>query len=236
MHIRIKPITRATKFTDPQVVEYPCLLIFEDGHSHSMGTAEQLRVLPISSPTKQQVEELFRDGLTPAVAALEHSRGKNVVQMADGSTNPNTRAFYYQFNKFNEAINGDLGGDKMWELIASLEKLLPGVGIAYQRPSQEKEKDMVIAIVTPLMRRVHESVSQAAEIMFVDSTSHVDLLNTSVTLMLTWSPAGALPLGVLLTDSQTERAYNQGNYLTVIILDLLHCSNHYNCLTVSYFK
>ena len=50
--------------------------------------------------------------------------------------------------------------------------------------------------------------------MFVDTTSHVNLTNTSVTLMLTWCPAGAVPLGVLSTDSPSERTYTQGKYVT----------------------
>ena len=58
--------------------------------------------------------------------------------------------------------------------------------------------------------------SQAAEIVFIDTTSHADIMNTSVTLMLTWSPVGALPLGVLLTDSQKERAYKQGDPLLLV--------------------
>lgn len=98
----------------------------------------------------------------------------------------------------------------MWDLVASLESTIPGVRIAFQRPSVGSGKDMGIAIVTPLMMRVHALVPQAAEIIFVDTTSHVDLLNTSVTVMLTWCSTGALPLGVLLTDCQTERAYKQG--------------------------
>ena len=106
----------------------------------------------------------------------------------------------------------------MWNLMEGLEKMMPGSRFAFQRPNREDGKDMAIAIVTPLMKRVHETVSQAAEVMFVDSTSHVDVINTSVTLMLTWSPAGAVPLGVLLTDSQSEKAYKGGFELWKTIL------------------
>jgi hypothetical protein len=151
-----------------------------------------------------------RSGLTPAAALLQHARGKTVEQLADASTNPSKQVFYHQFEQFNTAVNGDMGGDKMWDLVAAMEQLKPGVRVAFQRPSAVDGKDMGIAIVTPLMNRCHASIPQAAEILFVDTTSHVDLQNTSVTLLLTWSQTGAVPLGVLLTDCQTERAYKQG--------------------------
>ena len=93
---------------------------------------------------------------------------------------------------------------------------LPGVHFALQRPSPTKNKDMGIAILTPLMSRVHAGISQAAEIVFIDTTSHVDIMKTSVTLVLTWSPGDALLLRVLLTDLQTERAYKQGDPLLLV--------------------
>jgi len=98
----------------------------------------------------------------------------------------------------------------MWALVEELDKKFPGVRVAFQRPVPAVGKDMGIAIVTPFMSRVHASLPQAAEILFVETTSHIDMRNTSVTVMLTWSSIGALPLGVLLSDCQTERAYKQG--------------------------
>ena len=102
-----------------------------------------------------------------------------VEEMADTSINPKIRSFYHRFNQMNEASNGDLGREKMWNLMAGLKEAMPGINIAYQRPSVGEEKEMCIAIVTPLMSRVHAMVPQAAEIMFVDSTSHVAGIESS---------------------------------------------------------
>jgi len=153
---------------------------------------------------------LSRSGLTPAASLHQMARGKTVAELADSSIHPSISGVYRQFEKYNTTLNGDLGRDKMWDLVADLEKTCPGVRIAFQRANAADDKDMGIAILTPLMSRVHAHVPQAAEILFVDTTSHVDTMNTSVTIMLTWTSSGALPLGVLLTDSQTDRAYRQG--------------------------
>jgi len=110
----------------------------------------------------------------------------------------------------------------MWELMAGMEEALPGVRVAFQRSSPTEDNDMGIAILTPVMSRVHAGIFQTAEIMLVDTTSHIDLLYTSVTLMLTWSSVGALPLGVLLTDCQTERAYKQGDLNRILFIVLFH--------------
>jgi hypothetical protein len=185
-------------------------MVFEGGHSHPMATEQQLRVLPLSSTTKHQMKELFRLGLNPSAAWAELCRGKSGDQLADSSTCPTKRVFYHHFEKFNASINGDMGGDKMWDLVANLEDKIPGVRMAYQRPSLADDKDMGIAILTPLMSRVHTCIPQSGEILYVETMNHIDLMNTCVTIMMTSSPTGAVPLGVLLTNCQTERAYRQG--------------------------
>lgn len=153
----------------------------------------------------------FRDGVAPSAAAAMCSKGLSIQERADASINPSRRSLYHQFHKYHESVSGDLGGDKMWDLMEDIKEKMPGgVRVAFQRASPAEGKDMCVAIITPLMERVHAVLPQAAEMMFVDTTSHVDLTNTSVTLLLTWCPAGAVPLGVLFTDSQSERAYTQG--------------------------
>ncbi len=56
------------------------------------------------------------------------------------------------------------------------------------------------------MRRI-QVLPEASEVCFVDSTSACDDMHHSVTLMLCATDFGALPLAVLLTDSQSQVAY-----------------------------
>ena len=76
------------------------------------------------------------------------------------------------------------------------------------------ESDYTIAIVTKFMRRIHAEMRESSEVVFMDSTSHADLLNTVLTLIVCPSPAGALPLAVILTANQTTESYAKGNFKT----------------------
>ena len=75
-----------------------------------------------------------------------------------------------------------------------------------------------IAIQTAIMRRVSKLAS-SSDISFVDSTSTVDCEHHSVTLVLTASPIGALPIGVIISKSQSESAYTEGFTLLKTIME-----------------
>jgi len=59
------------------------------------------------------------------------------------------------------------------------------------------------------MKRAHE-LETSKDIVFVDSTSSCDYENYSVTFLLTTCPAGAVPLGAIITKSQSEEEFIGG--------------------------
>lgn len=135
----------------------------------------------------------------------EMSKHLSIEEKADASNIPKLRSFYYWNNKSRTEKFGDMGGPAMFKAISELKT---DAEINFQEKSYEKE--MVITVITPFIKRVLSSVPQTSEIIFMDTTSHVDLMNTSVTLIMTWSAVGGLPVGLILSDSQTEEAYAQG--------------------------
>ena len=62
----------------------------------------------------------------------------------------------------------------------------------------------MLAICTPLMARVHEHVTQAGELMFVDSSASLDDFNNPMFILSTSSAAGGLPLGVVITSGESS--------------------------------
>ena len=68
----------------------------------------------------------------------------------------------------------------------------------------------VIAICTPLMKRVHKEWSYSGEMCFMDSSGTMDRHNCRVFLLLTHSPVGGLPLGVIVTSSESENTIRYG--------------------------
>ena len=60
MYVRIKKQVMTTVKHDPLAETHPCLVALEGVHSHSLDTAEALRLLPMTSPTKHNLESLWR--------------------------------------------------------------------------------------------------------------------------------------------------------------------------------
>ena len=57
----------------------------------------------------------------------------------------------------------------------------------------DAEVRFAIAIVTPIMSRVHTTIKHSQELAFCDSTSDVDEFNSRFFLVCTHSPAGVFP-------------------------------------------
>jgi len=58
---------------------------------------------------------------------------------------------------------------------------------------------LIIAISTPLMKRVHRLLPHGGELVFMDASGNMERQNTRVFLLMTHSAAGGLPLGVLIS-------------------------------------
>ncbi|KAH8020460.1 hypothetical protein HPB51_001901 [Rhipicephalus microplus] len=63
-----------------------------------------------------------------------------------------------------------------------------------------------VVVVTPIMRRAH-NLELAREIVFVDSTASCDTTKCTVTVVLTVTKAGAVPLAVLIHKEQSTDGY-----------------------------
>ena len=69
---------------------------------------------------------------------------------------------------------------------------------------RKNSQPLIIAACTPLMARVHQSIRQAEELIFCDSTSSLERYNCSLFVLSTRSPAGGLPLAVVITSDEKE--------------------------------
>ena len=68
------------------------------------------------------------------------------------------------------------------------------------------ESPLTIAILTPIMIQSHQS-SFSSEIVFVDSSGSCDQGGSSVTFLFGAGKVGAVPLGCIIHQGQTENAY-----------------------------
>ena len=113
---------------------------------------------------------------------------------------------------------GELSGDAMLSsLQASLDAYNKKEGAECGKMSADS-KNVIIVLCTPLMRRVHSMVPESAEIVFVDSSGNCDRTNSRVFLILTHSAIGGLPLGVMMTSSESQSVITAGLQLLKSIL------------------
>ena len=81
-------------------------------------------------------------------------------------------------------------------------------------PPKKKKKikstPMILALCTPIMRRAHQYVQQSRDVVFLDATSSFDRHNSSIFLLSTVTPAGAVPLGVFVTSDEQKETIIEG--------------------------
>jgi len=79
-----------------------------------------------------------------------------------------------------------------------------------KRRKLEGTKPMILTICTPLMMRASATIQQAGEMIFCDSTSTLDRLNTSMFILSTSTPASGVPLGVMVTSDEQQSTIKRG--------------------------
>jgi hypothetical protein len=65
-----------------------------------------------------------------------------------------------------------------------------------------------VLVATPIMIRA-QALSSASEIIFIDSTSTCDATHSYVTILLTATKVGAIPLSVIIHESTTAYSYKE---------------------------
>ena len=69
---------------------------------------------------------------------------------------------------------------------------------------EQVEDETIVAVCDQLSRRVHKLLPQAGDIVYVDATSNLDRQDSKLIKFMTCSPAGGLPLGFVITRSESE--------------------------------
>jgi hypothetical protein len=125
---------------------------------------------------REKILELFKDGHSPASAKYSYEDGLHlsaendqelVELLADRSKNPDYGYVVRLFQEYRENTLGSPNGKKMFERLGEVVENynLSGNGKAVlQEFDAEVGKSFILCIVTGLMCRIHEKVSQAGEI------------------------------------------------------------------------
>ena len=206
----IKRCTASTSAKDNLVKTHPCDITIRGRHNHAVRGAAALKELRVLPEVADHFDLYFEQGMGASQAARLHSMKRaaegELVEMARNDKNPSKRAVTHLHEKWQKKEHGGYGDEDMAEALKRYAVSHPETTVK----AEKHEGHMIIAVVTPLHKRVHQEVREAGEVVFVDGTASVDRLNTLVLPFLCATPAGALPLGFVLTSSQDESSLTAG--------------------------
>ena len=86
---------------------------------------------------------------------------------------------------FKKAYGAPSGDEMIRDMAARLEHYNEEQGQECAKMTVTEENQLVIAICTPVMKRIHEKIRQSGEMVFIDSTGNCDRQNHRIFLLLT---------------------------------------------------
>lgn len=210
---------------DLYLKEFPTEVLIRHVHNHPLLAADTLRHRPVNKNVEDEFKKFFSKGHSPSSALEIYKAGLQekylddyYMIVSDGSICPSRKWCYDLYYKIFKKEYGNPSGK---EIITSLHEFIDSYNTSVNDRCATISTDndnIIVAICTPLMKRVHSSLKSSSELVFIDSSGHMDRHNSRVFLVLCASVAGALPLGIFLTYSETEAVITQGLHLLNSIL------------------
>ncbi|KAM7281213.1 uncharacterized protein ISCGN_005764, partial [Ixodes scapularis] len=212
--IKIKKINKNTKKNDAflkKAVPLAAVIKLREDHNHNLHCADGLRLLKSTADTRALFYEYFKDGLTPAEAMCLHQEKlaattATMEHLASGAENPSARTVYHWYSTWRVEHYGDPVDPikKLGEKAA----MYPQHGVDVRTTQSEDGSCWAVLVVTKIMLRTQQ-LAAASEIVFLDSTSSTDGTQSTTTVLLAATKAGAIPLAVLLHSCQTTESYTR---------------------------
>ncbi|XP_050537113.1 uncharacterized protein LOC126903141 [Daktulosphaira vitifoliae] len=211
--ILIKKNNRNTRKNDDYLKQNPPLcgqITLSNEHNHTINTSGSLKYLRINPETEQIFMHYFNDGMRPSEASRHH---ENVIMknhsplnplklLANGSINPIKNTVYHLHNVWRNLNFGSIDAPLI-KLKENIELYnLKGISVNIM----EETSNWVILVATPIMKRA-QMLNSSKEIIFCDSSSSCDTLETTITILLTVTKAGAVPIALLLHPGQSTESY-----------------------------
>ncbi|XP_001199878.3 uncharacterized protein LOC763787 isoform X1 [Strongylocentrotus purpuratus] len=210
--------------TDKHLPQFPTMLQFRYDHNHNIHCAATLRHRDVSKATEEKLTTLFYEKYGPTAALealkceLKLEYGDQYYKVAgDRSICPDVQYCSRLYRKNFKAIYGVASGDQ--DMLTSLKAFADQYNARDGKIAVEvADNQVIVAICTPLMQRVHTMHTSSSKLCFMDASSNMDRDNCKVFMLLTHSCVGGLPLGVLITPSETQATITAALQLLQTIL------------------
>ena len=197
--------------------EYSLELELTNKHNHVIKASDAMRFHPVSPDTKRKYLELFLENLTAMEAYHKYrsnlSEGEEILNIKTGgdrSINPEKSWVFREHAKFHSARFGSFNSADTYELAKQrISDYNSSKGKELSKIVMLPNGDYIVVIIDELMLRCHQHIPQSGDIIHVDSTGNVDRIDSKVTNIVCPTPAGAAPLGMIITSCETEAVMTQ---------------------------
>src|SRR6218665_645636 len=153
-----------------------CLIDLTWDHNHPLSAADVVRHYSVSPETNEQLLQLFRNGHSPS-SALECVRMELEDEVTDSETLeqllanrsicPDYRHCHYLFTKeFKEQYGDPHDNDKLQEFCDRVNRVMGDMCVKVEVCNSV----YIVAICTPVMKRIHQHIQESGELVFVDSS------------------------------------------------------------------
>ena len=143
----------------------------EWNHNHTVEAAQALSFKDISSESKERITSMFNNGYTPSLAYREFLKGirrqladdlELHAYLADRSKVPSRRDFNNLYTEYKKNRYGSKNLTEMFSVlnmrIKELRKQHEDYTFKFQEFNEAEDQPFILAVVTPLMKRVHGQV------------------------------------------------------------------------------
>ncbi|XP_073444625.1 uncharacterized protein [Dendrobates tinctorius] len=197
---------------DKLLSTHPCVICINHEHNHAIYAADALHFRRPSPEVEEVFRILFAKGHSPSTALqsykfdLQEQFGDQAfLVLSDRSKCPDISWCYqHYYSTFQRQYGPPDGLEMISRLKMFIHTYNNSCGSVCAKVELEEDKELIIAICSPLMQRVHKYLPASGEIAFMDSSGSMDRHNSRIFILLAPSVAGALPLAILVMFSETS--------------------------------
>ncbi|KAK3907383.1 PTS system glucose-specific EIICBA component, partial [Frankliniella fusca] len=216
LDIKIKKVNKDTVKNDKiylkRDVPLPAVITVTQHNHKTKDCFEALKYLRVTEETKDKFYQYFDEGLAAGAAFRMNDLSLRLMPnsgqlRANSAVNPTPRMVQHLFDQWRISEYGQSWGCDPFPKLREKIPLYASEGTAIHIDDSDSD-DWAVVIVTPIMRRAQD-LQSSCEIIFTDSTSNVEFTHSSVTLMLTATKGGAVPIAILIHSSQSTECYSK---------------------------
>ncbi|KAL1426073.1 hypothetical protein MTO96_018547 [Rhipicephalus appendiculatus] len=207
LSIKIKKVTRSTKRNDMflrLVPPLPAVIRLISTHNHKIECADAPMSTRPTPEARLKFEGYFELGMNPSEAKRHNERLLLAAgdSGADGPANPKLSSLYCWYNQWRS----DKYGSPENPLPKLTEKATAYASSGADIKLSGTSDSWAVLLVTPIMHRAQQ-LKSSGDLIFVDTVTSCDATKSMVTLFLTATKAGAVPIAAFIHKEQDTEGY-----------------------------